>query len=77
MKLPELINKVYLNNLKSYYEMAEDDNDDKDNESEAEDEYNPFEEMVKKQRMLEKLPPLEFHIPTMLKVLNQELPPMP
>jgi hypothetical protein len=33
--------------------------------------------MVQNQKNLEKLPPLEFHIPSMIKILNQELPPLP
>lgn len=33
--------------------------------------------MVEKQRSLEKLPPLEFNIPAMLKILYQELPALP
>lgn len=32
VKLPDF-NKVYLHNLKKYYDMVDDENDDKDNES--------------------------------------------
>lgn len=75
-KLPDF-NKVYLHNLKKYYELADDETEHQDVDSEGEDEYNPFEQMVNNQRKLEKLPPLEFNIPSMIKALNQELPPLP
>jgi hypothetical protein len=33
--------------------------------------------MVDKHKNLEKLPPLQFNIPVMIKALNTELPPLP
>lgn len=70
------INKVYLNNLKKYYEIKGEEEDD-DNGSSSEEDYNPFEQLKGMENQVEGLEPLQFNIPTMIKALNNELPPMP
>jgi hypothetical protein len=62
--------------LKKYYEIKSKEEDDSEYES-SEEEYNPFEELRGKQIQLEKMEPLQFNIPNMIKALNAELPPMP
>ena len=70
------INKVYLNHLKKYYELKGEEEDEEYGSS-SEEEDNPFERLKGMEKDLEGMEPLQFNIPTMIKTLYGELPPMP
>lgn len=63
--------------MKKFYIITQHDYDDDDVDSDEKEEYNPFEDLKGRQLKLEKLEPLQFNIPSMIKALQTELPQLP
>lgn len=57
--------------------MEDKDYAHEDTNSEAEEQLNPFHLLKEKQEQLDKMEPLQFHIPSMIKALQAEIPLMP
>lgn len=71
------IQRPFISNLRRFYIITQHDYENDDLDSDEKEEYNPFDDLKGRQMKMDKLEPLQFNIPVMLKALQAELPPMP